>query len=52
MRLWLYVCVCELVSVSGLVSLDTVWILWHGGRAHMEEGYVSWGIVILNKATF
>lgn len=41
---------------GGLVSVDTVWILWHGDNLStlycMVEGQVSWGIVILNKATF
>lgn len=41
---------------DGLVSVDTVLIVRHGDNLStfhcMVEGQVSWGIVILNKATF
>ena len=39
-----------------MVSVVTVLLLWHSDNSStlpcMVEGQVSWGIVILNKATF
>ncbi len=45
----------HLCGGGGLVTVDTVYILWYGDYLStlrcMEEGQVSWSIVILNKAT-